>query len=284
MTPQLQQAIKLLQLSNIELTAYVEAELQNNPLLERAEGEEEAAAPEREGAPEEGDAASRDAEAPEEGETGAEDWLDLNGGSDGADAAGAFDTEEENVFPESADPAPASAPGPEDNWAAIPGSGGQAVGGEANLEAYVAEEISLRDHLTEQMNLAIGDPVIKLIAGHLIDMVDDDGYMRGSVESVAERLGAPLELVEQTLTALQGLEPVGVFARDLAECLTIQLKERNRYDPAIAALVANLDLIADHDIPALKRACGVDDEYLADMIAEIKSLNPKPGLSFGGVP
>ncbi|GAB4227192.1 MAG: RNA polymerase factor sigma-54 [Methyloligellaceae bacterium] len=271
MTPQLQQAIKLLQLSNIELTAYVEAELQNNPLLERAEGEEEAAAPQTE-------------EAPEEGETGAEDWLDLNGGSDGADAAGVFDTEEENVFPESADPAPAPAPGPEDSWAAIPGSGGQAVGGEANLEAYVAEEISLRDHLTEQMNLAIGDPVIKLIAGHLIDMVDDDGYMRGSLESVAERLGAPLELVEQTLTALQGLEPVGVFARDLAECLTIQLKERNRYDPAIAALVANLDLIAAHDIPALKRACGVDDEDLADMIAEIKSLNPKPGLSFGGAP
>jgi RNA polymerase sigma-54 factor len=273
MTPQLQQAIKLLQLSNLELTDYVEAELERNPLLEHAESEGDG-----EGTP--GEPAER--EKSSEGEGGDEEWLDLGRNAPDNDPGGAYDTDVENVFPDSAEPQPGPPVG--DSWSSMPART-RGVDGEApNLEAYVAEEIGLHDHLTEQMHLAISEPAQRLIAQHLIDMVDEDGYLRGDLEAVAERLGAPLELVDDTLRQLQGLEPAGVFARDLAECLTLQLKDRNRFDPAIEALIANLNLLAAHDFAALKRACGIDDEDLADMITEIKSLNPKPGLSFGGAP
>jgi RNA polymerase sigma-54 factor len=132
-----------------------------------------------------------------------------------------------------------------------------------------------------QLPLAITDPVKRLIGNHLIDMVDEDGYMRGSLENLSGRLGAPIELIEDTLATLQTFEPAGVFARDLAECLTLQLKEHNRFDPVIESFIANLDLLGAHDLAGLKRACEVSDEDLTDMIAEIKMLEPKPGLKFG---
>ena len=271
MTPQLQQAIKLLQLSNLELTAYVESEIEQNPLLEHAE-------PDRE---------SRDADRTEDsgegdGGSGDEEWLDLSQDKLEADPSGAYDTSVENVFPDSSEPQPG--PLGVNNWTSVPARGQSGGIGDANLEAYVAEEISLHDHLTEQMYLALADPVRRLIGQHLIDMVEDDGYMRGDIGNIAERLGAPEALVTETLETLQGLEPAGVFARDLAECLTLQLKDRNRFDPAIEALMANLHLVATRDLAGLKKVCGIDDEDLADMIAEIRSLNPKPGLEFGGAP
>jgi len=285
MTPQLQQAIKLLQLSNLELSAFVESELEHNPLLEHAEAEHdnpEGASAKDGGNGDEppssntntGDGAESD------GENASEEWLDLSTESVGKDPAGAYDTDVENVFPDSSEPR--QGPAGDNNWSSLPAQGRMSSGGDNNLEAYVAEEISLHDHLSEQMNLAISDPVKKLIGRHLIDMVDEDGYMRGDMDAVAERLGAPREMVEETLAILHGLEPAGIFARDLAECLTLQLKERNRFDPSIAALMENLHLIAAHDFAALKRACKADEEDLADMIAEIKMLNPKPGLAFGG--
>lgn len=270
MTPQLQQAIKLLQLSNLELTAYVETELERNPLLEEDEREGERRG-ESENEPDKGS----------EGEAagGEEEWLDLSKNNAASDPASPDDTGAENVFPDAVEPYSGS-PG-EGSW--TPGtSGGVSGDGNApNLEAYVAEEITLHDHLTEQAHLALEDPVKRLIGHHLIDMVDEDGYMRGDLEALAERLGAPLEMIEETLGMLQSLEPAGVFARDLAECLVIQLKDRNRFDPAIEKLMQNLHLIAAHDFAGLKRVCGTDEEDLADMIAEVKSLNPKPGLTFG---
>ncbi|MCH8240805.1 MAG: RNA polymerase factor sigma-54 [Proteobacteria bacterium] len=123
--------------------------------------------------------------------------------------------------------------------------------------------------------------VKRLIGTHLIDMIDEDGYARGDLAALAQRLGAPMELIEETLAILQNFEPAGVFARDLAECLTLQLKDRNRFDPAIESFIANLDLLAARDLAGLKRACDVSDEDLADMITEIRSLEPKPGLKFG---
>jgi RNA polymerase sigma-54 factor len=121
-----------------------------------------------------------------------------------------------------------------------------------------------------------------MIGQHLIDLVDEAGYLRGDLPAVAEKLGAPLAEIEAVLVILQTFDPVGVCARDLAECLTIQLRERNRYDPAMAALVANLDLLAKRDFGVLKRVTGVDEEDLIDMVAEVRRLNPKPGLAFGG--
>jgi RNA polymerase sigma-54 factor len=120
-----------------------------------------------------------------------------------------------------------------------------------------------------------------MIGQYLIDMVDEAGYLAGDLEAVADKLGAPLAEVEAVLAILQAFDPIGVCARNLTECLTLQLKERNRFDPAMAALVSRLDLLAKRDLAALRRICGVGDEDLADMIAEIRDLNPKPGLAFG---
>ena len=114
-------------------------------------------------------------------------------------------------------------------------------------------------------------------------MVDETGYLRGDLQELANRLGAPLAMIEVTLFALQKMDPVGVFARSLAECLTLQLKEANRYDAVIGALVDNLQLLAQHNLPALRRLCRCDQSELSEMIAEIRSLNPKPGLKFGSV-
>jgi RNA polymerase sigma-54 factor len=280
MTPQLQQAIKLLQLSNMELTEFVEGELERNPLLENSETDEHA---ERRS----GDAGEKKEDGSEsqssDGATQDEENLDLTTNQVQRDTESVFDTDAENVFPESVDPAPAPAG---ESWSSVGptgGSGGGSGGGDGNvnLEAFVAEEINLQDHLMAQLPLAIRDPVKRLIGNHLIDMVDEGGYVRGDLSSLADRLGAPMELVEETLQTLQTFEPAGVFARDLAECLTLQLKDRNRFDPAIENFIANLDLMAARDLAGLKRACGVSDEDLADMISEIKMLEPKPGLKYG---
>ncbi|MEM8743090.1 MAG: RNA polymerase factor sigma-54 [Pseudomonadota bacterium] len=276
MTPQLQQAIKLLQLSNIELTEYVEGELERNPLLERNEN---AGEPEERRSMDAGEQPpAKDANASEEAGGQDEEWLDLTTNQVQRDTETVFDTETENVFPESVDPGPT--PGL-NGWT---GTGTGSIGGadsDYNLEAFVADELTLQDHLTAQLQLAISDPVRRMIGDHLIDMADEDGYMRGEMANLADRLGAPIELVEETLATLQTFEPAGVMARNLAECLTLQLKDRNRFDPVIETFIANLDLIAKRDLAGLKRACGVGDEDLADMITEIKSLEPKPGLKFG---
>ena len=120
-----------------------------------------------------------------------------------------------------------------------------------------------------------------MIGQYLIDMVDEAGYLTGDLDTVAEKLGAQRSDVELVLAVLQTFDPPGVCARNLTECLAIQLKDRNRYDPAMQALVGHLDLLAKRDLAALRRLCGVSDEDLADMIAEIRNLNPKPGLAFG---
>jgi RNA polymerase sigma-54 factor len=111
--------------------------------------------------------------------------------------------------------------------------------------------------------------------------VDDAGYLREDIDGVAERLGASLDDVARVLKLVQSFDPPGVAARDLAECLAIQLREQDRFDPAMQALVSRLDLVAKRDFPALRRLCGVDDEDLVEMLAEIRRLDPKPGRAFG---
>jgi RNA polymerase sigma-54 factor len=288
MTPQLQQAIKLLQLSNMELTSFVEAELERNPLLEHADAEETggaapepAAEPQTASAKEEadGEALSASGEQAEASEDDDGEWVDLGANSSRSED---LDVEPQDVFPDAESFSPGALK--DSGWATL-GQGSRAsVVEESNLEAYVAVERTLRDHLTEQLVLAFADPAQRLIGHHLIDMTDEAGYLRGDLESVAEQLGAPLELVEETLKLMQGFEPCGVFARDLRECLTLQLKEQDRCDPAMAALIENLQLLAVHDLAALKRAARVSDEDLMDMIQEVKRLNPKPGLKYGSAP
>ena len=127
------------------------------------------------------------------------------------------------------------------------------------------------------------DAAEKVIGQYFISLVDENGYLPADLSGAEERLGATPAEVERVLAVLQGFDPPGVCARSLAECISIQLKDRDRFDPAMQALVANLDLLAKRDLAALRKICGVGNEDLADMIAEIRELNPKPGLAFGSV-
>ena len=273
MTPQLMQAIKLLQLSSLDLAAYVEGELERNPLLERAEAEDNQA----QGAEPEAATLERD-----EITAPTADWMGDDLETNRASMEQGLGTELENVFPDDggAKTAPVETPPPAySEWSGV-GSGGS-EDSSYNLESFITAEITLVDHLAEQMALAITDPVRRMIGRYLVDMVDETGYLSGDLDTVAEKLGAQRSDVEAVLAVLQTLDPPGVCARNLTECLALQLKERNRFDPAMRALVEHLDLLAKRDLAALRRLCAVSDEDLTDMIAEIRNLNPKPGLAFG---
>src|SRR5580700_8363653 len=277
MTPQLMQAIKLLQLSNLDLVAYVEAELERNPLLDHGTEAE----PAGEAAP---DQPMLDGEAHNGSEISAETGgefggeLELNGHVHD-DTPGTGPGENYNDDREPVPARAADGPANYSEWAGT-GSGGR-DDGEYNLEAFVSAETTLADWLREQLTLQIVDPVRRMIGNYLVDLVDEAGYLTSDLATVAEKLGTSVTEIGAVLGILQSFDPPGVCARDLAECLAIQLKEQNRYDPAMAALITRLDLLARRDFAALKKICGVGDEDLADMIAEIRRLNPKPGLAFG---
>jgi RNA polymerase sigma-54 factor len=269
MTPQLMQAIKLLQLSNLDLSAYVDNELERNPLLERT-AETEAAEAERRAA--DGGAAQQPTEewaerpvdavdnAPEVQSEAAE-----HAGGDG-DASDAQQAQNDSPLGYS-------------EWGTTPAA--RRDDGEFNLEAFASAERTLSDHLGEQLALAITDPSRRMIGRYLIDLVDEAGYLSGDLASVAEKLGASVAEVEAVLAVLQTFDPVGICARSLKECLALQLKERDRFDPAMRALIDHIDLLAKRELGALRKICGVNEEDLTDMIAEIRQLNPKPGLAFG---
>ncbi|RVD21668.1 RNA polymerase sigma-54 factor, partial [Mesorhizobium sp. M4A.F.Ca.ET.020.02.1.1] len=145
-----------------------------------------------------------------------------------------------------------------------------------------ATAITLREHVGEQIALAFADPAARLIAGELGDGLDEAGYLSADMAEIAARLGTSEAAVAKVLGICQTFEPAGLFARDLAECLSLQLAVRDRLDPAMQALVANLELLARRDFQALKRICGVDEEDLLDMLAEIRALDPRPGMAFSG--
>jgi RNA polymerase sigma-54 factor len=266
-TPQLQQAIKLLQLSNMELEAFVEGELERNPLLQREDRE-----------------AERESEAP------AEVAGDVS--TDRIDDAGAraeLDSSHDEASPGEratgdAETGAADAGGSID-WSKA-GKGGPAGfdGDLDSLENTLAREKTLAEHLYDQLAVAGLDAAQSAIASVLIDAVDEGGYLRVELWEIADRLGCEPDLVEQVLGVIQGFEPTGVAARDVRECLMLQLKDRNRYDPAMAALLDNLPLLARRDMAALRKACGVDEEDLRDMVAELKGLTPRPGAAFGSEP
>ena len=272
MTPQLMQAIKLLQLSNLDLAAYVEAELERNPLLERgADGELAQAG---------GTGDATPTATAEEGVSPAAEYGDSSGEESPGHALEDRSLDDGSLD----DSAPtrsrlADLPAGYSEWAAVPA--GPRDDGDYNLESFLSAEPTLADWLREQVTLAITDPVRRMIGYYLVDLVDESGYLVGDLAAAAEKLGTGIAEIEAVLAVLQSFEPPGICARDLAECLAIQLKERNRYDPAMAALIGRLDLIARRDFTALKKICAVGDDDLGEMIAEIRHLNPKPGLAFG---
>ncbi|KFC75563.1 RNA polymerase sigma-54 factor [Bosea sp. LC85] len=271
MTPQLLQAIKLLQLSHLELQNFVEGELERNPLLERDDAPETAIQLNGADSP-----LSADPESFARAES-----LNTQDGMEGRLGTGldnVFQGEQPTIArldTKGADSLPITG-------GAYGGSGGSFEDGLEGFESSLTSELSLRDHLSAQLDLAMTDPAERLIGSHLIDAVDDSGYLGEPVPEIAERLGVTADKVEGVLAVIQGFDPSGVGARDVRECLSIQLQERDRFDPAMQALVANLHLVAKRDFSALKRICGVDDEDIADMVAEIRRLDPKPGRGFGG--
>jgi RNA polymerase sigma-54 factor len=267
-TPQLQQAIKLLQLSNIELEAFVEAELEKNPLLQRDERDQEPdEAPAAEAASPE---VAADSAAAADMDAHPDDlYGDASPGERDSGEAG-----EERA-------APAGDAGGGIDWSRT-GRGGTEL--TDDMEQGLARAMTLADYLEEQAALAGFEGADRAVASALIDAVDDGGYLRADLFELAERLGCGEDRMERVLERLHGFEPVGVFARDVRECLMLQLKDKNRYDPAMAALLDNLELLARRDMQGLKRACGVDDEDLKDMIAELRGLTPRPGAAFGGEP
>jgi RNA polymerase sigma-54 factor len=263
MTPQLQQAIKLLQMSTIEIQAFVETELERNPLLERSDLGTEIA-------------------TREEPAVAAETETSFSDEARGGDGDGA-DSVTDNVTSAPSDSA-AMAPA-DSSWNSPRSSGQVSLDGEAyDFAANISRDITLYEHLTSQLALHLKDPVDLLIGQYLIGMVNEAGYLTGAVASVAEMLGASEEQVKTVLKVLQGFDPPGVFAADLPDCLRIQLQELNHYDPAMAIMLENLPLVAKRDFQALKNLCAVSLEDVQEMFAELRALNPKPGHAFGAEP
>jgi RNA polymerase sigma-54 factor len=272
MTPQLRQAIKLLQFSNLEVNAFVAEELERNPLLEREEGGEARL-----------------------GERPAPDQVVSPNGHDGADVASlAAEINATGSLPSAtATPLDAEAAewfdrgGPADGY----GGGGMGRGGaldfsddERGIESLAAGPRSLREHLGEQLRLSFHDPGERLIGAHLIALLDPAGRIATPPEAIAQALGVTRERVESVRARMQRFDPTGLFCVSLAECLAVQLAERNRLDPAMATLLDHLELLARREMRRLMEICGVDAEDLADMIAEIRALDPKPGAGFDDEP
>jgi len=268
LTPQLMQSIKLLQLSHQELSTFVESELLHNPLLDRAEPEADFDSPEP------------PAEAPVTDE--ARDIVSQGEElQSAASVASEMDTDTESLYPEQVgqDSISQSSMTKRDSSGLLP------VGGErADIDQYVSSTKSLSDHLNEQVRMILRNPGDLLIASALIENLNEAGYLATELEQIADNLGTEFGHVEAVLQELQGCDPVGIFARTVPECLAIQLKEIDRLDPMMQALLDNIDLVAAHKIKEVMSLVGCDQDDLKDMLDEIKRLNPRPGVSFVGDP
>ncbi len=235
MTPQLQQAIKLLQLNNIELGKFIEEELEKNPLLEKDDS-----------AKEEKQEPSAD-EGKDEMEVAFES-PDFDAGSAVANTGSSNDLKFEAS----------------DN----------------DFENRISAEKSLREHLTNQLNMACSDERDLVIGALLIDLLDESGYLREDINMLTKRLGCSKERIENLLSRMKQFSPTGIFARDLSECLALQLDEQGNLDAPMKLFLDNISMLGDYDFNGLAEKCGVNDTYLMDMVEEIKGLNPKPASDF----
>jgi RNA polymerase sigma-54 factor len=251
MTPQLQQAIKLLALSNLEIEAFLGEALESNPLLDAGEISADAGA------------VSDVSETPREEPSA--DELILRGQGE-ADA------------PLDIDPATLDRDRDTGDWSATGGGGGAEGPG---IDERGDDDPTLAEHLDTQAGAATDDPRVLFVARHLIGLLDEAGYLATPLREVAVDLDVPLACTEEALAVVQSLDPTGVGARTLAECLALQAKEADRYDPCMARLIDNLELLAKGEFARLKRMCDVDDEDFAEMLTELRGYDPKPGLKFG---
>ncbi len=263
MTPQLQQAIKLLAMTNLELQLFVEEQLESNPLLERGTGTEN----------------RRGEETPEiKPDEGSAQELQLSEVSSAAIEA--LDVAADVLEPESS-PSELPSTGGDIDWSKA-GSGGSfnASSGYDKLANTTAEK-TLKQHLSEQLAMAFSSDTERMIGAYLIDQVDENGYLQTDLTEMTHRLGLKDGQIEEVLKTLQGFEPSGVMARSLSECLALQLRDQNRLDPPMQALLDNLELLARHDLDTLASVCSLDREALGAYIKRLKALAPKPGLAYG---
>ena len=269
MTPQLMQSIRLLQLSHLELERFIDEEMERNPLLERAEQQDDRAAP--------------DVLEPQAEPAGADEmWVRDDGNWTAESMSEQLDASLENIFPEDPGMVEQLAPDLSAQWKSASTGGQGSQHGDFDMEDLAASPVTLRDHVDEQIVFQIVDPADRLIARELADGLDDAGYLHVDMAEVATRLGTDEVTIERVLRLCQDFEPAGLFSRDLGECLALQLAARQRLDPAMRAMLDNLPLLARRDFATLRKICGVDDEDLMDMVSEIRALDPRPGLAFQG--
>jgi len=269
MTPQLRQAIKLLQFSNFEVNSFVEEELERNPLLERDNSPE-----------------------PPVGERAALDQIEVRTSAivDAADAARSDTLPGDTGAPLDAVHAELYDPGGASDGAPLirrmDGGGGSHSfeGDDRGIDDFAGDERCLRDHLGEQLRLNFTEPVDRMIGAHLIALLCPAGRLTADPVAIAHAMALPLERVEAVRARMMRFDPVGLFARDLRECLAAQLAERNRLDPAMQTLLDNLDLLAKRENRRLMTLCGVDAEDLTEMVSEIKALDPKPAATWDTTP
>ena len=270
MTPQLQQAIKLLALSNLEIEAFIGEALDANPLLEMGEG-----------APEGGiDAAFEGEPDPLRRttlETSPVDQLVSEGR--------AADDRPLDIDASALDRDRDTGDGARTDFTDSLGDFGGGGSGEApDIDERGGSSETLAEHLHAQIGAVTSDQSLLFAARWLIDQIDEAGYLTTTLDDAREALGLPAAAMQAALGLVQSLDPTGVGARNLSECIALQAREADRYDPCMARLIENLDLLARGEIARLKRLCQVDDEDFADMLRELRSYDPKPGLRFGSGP
>jgi len=264
MTPQLLQSIRLLQMAHQDLDRFIDEEIERNPLLDR---------------PQAADEPGPASDAPEAPAPVQQEWQGEEPEWSAHAISERLDASLENLFPD--DPGTREKVGPElaGQWKSA-GSASAAASDGFDPDDFASGARTLRDHLGEEIALAFADPAKRLIALDLAGNLDDNGYLQADLSEIADRLGVEENRVTEVLAACQGFDPPGVFARNLSECLALQLARRDRLDPAMEAMLQNLDLVAKRDFQTLRRRCGVDQDDILDMMAEIRALEPKPGAAF----
>jgi RNA polymerase sigma-54 factor len=253
MTQQLQQAIKLLALSNLEIEAVIAEELAKNPLLDARPGE---------GASGESVIVRQDSEFGDEAAdpTGSDELIARLGGAD--DSPVDMDWREAALEV--------------DSFADVGGGSGSEDA--FDFDRLEGGETGLAEHLLGQLQGTGG--TAGRLAEAIVRELEETGYLETQLRLIAEECEATLNEAEEALALVQSLDPPGVAARSLEECIALQAKAADRYDPAMARLIANLDLLAKGRMADLRRICGVDEEDLSDMVRELRAYDPKPGCRF----
>jgi RNA polymerase sigma-54 factor len=304
MTPQLQQAIKLLQLNQLELVNLVQQELQENPVLEESDVDEETQAERDDATPDELDgdmtddpnaegaestSASADPDEPREIDPSADLVAAPESLTD--EPAAASDSLGEGVAGE--DAAPSDADKIADiEWEAYLEShpqtgleGGGAIGDDdrPSLEATYTRRASLAEHLEWQLQVTKLTAAEMEIASWILGNLDERGFLRSTVEEISRQANAPEEAVEKVLGTIQSLDPTGVAARDLRECLLIQIDTLKVGNELVRRLVdEHIDLLQKRDFRSLARLTGAEIEEVSEAAKVIGGLEPRPGRGFGG--